>query len=221
MKQDRFAVDAAAPGARLDLTGLSCRWKPIDSRRGCILSMIVGPADSTGKSAYDGVIGKLIYMFEAAGRGGHPIPEDGPDFGWPPKGIDMEARASTESARRAKEKRKIAWISLIGWVLFKTGWTLGNFDPGHYRRATGLNTDFRKFDDVLRMTVDCDPATLNSVKSILETAKADGTVRYGLYEQDAAIMTCIVPSLESDDHLHFLDGAGGGYALAAKMMKAG
>jgi len=101
MKQDRFAVDAAAPGARLDLTGLSCRWKPIDSRRGCILSMIVGPADSTGKSAYDGVIGKLIYMFEAAGRGGHPIPEDGPDFGWPPKGIDMEARAARRKNARS------------------------------------------------------------------------------------------------------------------------
>jgi hypothetical protein len=35
------------------------------------------------------------------------------------------------------------------------------------------------------------------------------------------MMTCIVPSVESDDHLHFLDGASGGYALAAKMMKAG
>ena len=28
-------------------------------------------------------------------------------------------------------------------------------------------------------------------------------------------MTCIVPSYVSDDHVHFLDGAGGGYALAA------
>ena len=86
---------------------------------------------------------------------------------------------------------------------------------------TRLNTDFRKFDDVLRMTVDCDPDTLARAKSILEAAKAAGTIRYGIYEQDAAIMTCIVPSLESDDHLHFLDGADGGYALAAKMMKAG
>ena len=34
-------------------------------------------------------------------------------------------------------------------------------------------------------------------------------------------MTCIVPSIETDDHLHFLDGTDGGYALAAKMMKAG
>ena len=45
MKQDRFAVDAAAPGARPDLTGLSCRWKPIDNTLGCILSLIIGPAD--------------------------------------------------------------------------------------------------------------------------------------------------------------------------------
>ena len=28
-------------------------------------------------------------------------------------------------------------------------------------------------------------------------------------------MTCIVPSPFADDHVHFLDGAGGGYALAA------
>jgi hypothetical protein len=34
-------------------------------------------------------------------------------------------------------------------------------------------------------------------------------------------MTCIVPSIETDDHLHFLDGADGGYALAARMMNPG
>ena len=32
-------------------------------------------------------------------------------------------------------------------------------------------------------------------------------------------MTCIVPSYVSDDHVHFLDGAGGGYALAAQALK--
>jgi hypothetical protein len=32
-------------------------------------------------------------------------------------------------------------------------------------------------------------------------------------------MTCIVPSPFTDDHVHFLDGAGGGYALAAKSLK--
>ena len=221
MKQDRFAIAPAAPGARPDLTGLSCRWKPIDSSRGCILSLIVGPADHADEAAYDRLVGEIISLFDSEGRGGHPIPEHGPDFGWPPKGMDYESRAAAPADQRGKEKRKIATISLIGWILFKTGWKMKNFDPGHYRRMTGLNTDFRKFDDVLRMTVDCNGETLARAKDILVAAKAAGIIRYGIYEQDAAIMTCIVPSIETDDHLHFLDGADGGYALAAKMMKAG
>ena len=57
MKRDRFAVDAAAPGTRPDLTGLSCRWKPIDNTRGCILSLIVSPADGarTGNKEGDDI----------------------------------------------------------------------------------------------------------------------------------------------------------------------
>ncbi len=46
-------------------------------------------------------------------------------------------------------------------------------------------------------------------------------MRYGVAEQDAALMTCIVPSAMRDDHMHFLDGAGGGYALAAQSIKQG
>lgn len=221
MKQGRFTVEVAAPGARPDLTGLSCRWKPIDNTLGCILSLIVGPADEADTGDYDSLVGQIISLFDTDGRGSHPIPEKGPDFGWPPKGLELEARAAASDGKLGKEKFKIALISAIGWVLFKTGWKTKSFDPVHYRRMTGLNTDFRKFDDVLRMTVDCSAQTLTRAKALLETGKADGTIRYGIYEQDAAIMTCIVPSVETDDHLHFLDGASGGYALAAKMMKAG
>ena len=85
MKRDRFAVDAAAPGTRPDLTGLSCRWKPVDNTRGCILSLIVGPADGvqTGNKErddigdYDRLDGQFIELFEEGERGGHPIPERG------------------------------------------------------------------------------------------------------------------------------------------------
>ena len=33
-------------------------------------------------------------------------------------------------------------------------------------------------------------------------------------------MTCIVPSHTDSNHMHFVDGAGGGYAKAAEMLKA-
>jgi len=44
-------------------------------------------------------------------------------------------------------------------------------------------------------------------------------VAYGTHQASAALMTCLVRSYDGD-HLHFVDGADGGYALAAKQMKA-
>ena len=34
------------------------------------------------------------------------------------------------------------------------------------------------------------------------------------------MMTCIVPSIMQDDHIHFIDGADGGYTEAATRIKA-
>ena len=45
-------------------------------------------------------------------------------------------------------------------------------------------------------------------------------MRYGLHEQDAAMMTCFTPSVMRADHVHFIDGARGGYASAATVLKA-
>jgi hypothetical protein len=42
----------------------------------------------------------------------------------------------------------------------------------------------------------------------------------GLHRQDAAMMTCFTPSALRSDHVHFIDGARGGYASAATALKA-
>ena len=105
-------------------------------------------------------------------------------------------------------------------VLDRTGRSLGRFDPRRYRSWVARNTDFRKYDDALRMTIDCSPATARHLEELLEQAEHAGVAHYGLHRQDEALMTCIVPSYVTDDHVHFLDGAGGGYALAARALKA-
>lgn len=83
-----------------------------------------------------------------------------------------------------------------------------------------LNSDFRKYDDVLRLTLDCTPEQIAVVESILVAARARGEISYGLHRQSHALMTCLVPSGRPDSHLHFLDGMDGGYARAAEMMEA-
>jgi hypothetical protein len=46
-----------------------------------------------------------------------------------------------------------------------------------------------------------------------------GNVVFGMYRASAALMTCVIESHQGA-HVHFIDGADGGYALAAKEMKA-
>jgi hypothetical protein len=46
-----------------------------------------------------------------------------------------------------------------------------------------------------------------------------GALFYGIQISDSALMTCMVFD-RKDRHLHFVDGASGGYALAAKQMKS-
>lgn len=82
------------------------------------------------------------------------------------------------------------------------------------------NSDFRKYDDGLRLTLDCTREQIDAVEAILVAARARGEINFGLHRQSHALMTCLVPSGRPDSHLHFLDGLGGGYAKAAEMMEA-
>ena len=81
------------------------------------------------------------------------------------------------------------------------------------------NSDFRKYDDGLRMIIDCAPELADALERRL--AAAAGTANYGLHRQSAAMMTCFTPSPTRSDHVHFIDGAQGGYAAAASALKAG
>ena len=221
MKAARYAVATAPPGARPDLTGLSCRWTPMAARHGAILSLLVQPREGADAGRVAGVLAALIAEIGGLDGEGTPVPREGPGFRWPPEGLELEARACRRSGTPLwREKLKLALATLVAWILDVTGWQVGGFDPGNYRRTTARNADFRKFDDGLRLTIDCDRATQERVESRLRDAAADGLVDWGLHAQSHAMMTCIVPSFMRDDHLHFVDGADGGYTRAALAIKA-
>jgi hypothetical protein len=109
--------------------------------------------------------------------------------------------------------------TLLAFVIMRLGIRVGGFDPAVYRRDVAANSDFRKFDDNLRMTLDCTPDLADGIEQRLAQARRDNVARFGLHRQSAALMTCIVPSVVESDHFHFVDGASGGYALAARQMK--
>ena len=167
---------------------------------------------------------KAARLLELAGmalpNAGSPMPKDGPPIAWPPKDLELEARAMPDPRSLARRKISVYLSTLFAWFLFKTGLSVAGFNPKRYKEFTSLNTDYRKFQDGLRITVSLGEARLKKLSEFLEDEREAKNLRYGLCVQDSAILTCYVPSVTSDAHFHFLDGAGGGYAQAAENMRA-
>ena len=67
MKAGRFTLQAAPPGERPDLTGLSCRWNDIPPIHGLIVSLLVMPV-THGDPAFRAVIEALLSELEGQSR---------------------------------------------------------------------------------------------------------------------------------------------------------
>ena len=219
MKAGRYAVPPGAEGKRPDLSGLSCRWNDIPATHGVMLSLVVAPV-THGDQAFRKLVEELIAEFETSPDATRPIPAGGPGVGWPPPGLDLEARAQGNGQQSLFIRRiRVALWTLLSYLVVRFGIRVGDFDPAVYKRDVVDNSDFRKYDDNLRMTVDCTAALADRIEQRLSAASAANVARFGLHRQPNAIMTCIVPSINERSHVHFVDGAAGGYAVAAKRLK--
>ena len=219
MKRGEFAVEAAASGTQPDLSGLSCRFEEIPTARGLILSVLVVPAQGADPGSFRRVIEEIIALIEQSPDAGRPVPSGGPPLRWPPQGVDYEARAS-RGGSLARRRVCVLGRTLFAYVVMRFGIKVGGFVPARYTRQVVENSDFRKYDDGLRMILDCTEELAHDLTARLEAAAAKGIVRFGLHRQDAAMMTCFTPSAMRSDHVHFIDGARGGYASAATALKA-
>jgi hypothetical protein len=219
MKRGEFAIAAAPPGTQPDLSGLSCRFEEIPASRGLILSVLIVPAKDADPMAFRRLIEDIVALVERSPDSGRPVPQGGPALRWPPAGAELEARAQRGGPlfwRRAC----VFGYTLWAYLLLRFGISVGKFVPKIYLQQVVENSDFRKYDDGLRMVLDCTPELENTLSERLAAAAFNGTVRYGLHRQDAAMMTCFTPSVMRSDHVHFIDGARGGYASAATALKA-
>lgn len=214
--------DGDDPG-RPDLEGLSCRWEPLTPANGKMLTLMVRGRgrDAAEEGRLLGAVLKTI-----GGILGDPLPAHAPAnpqsmrFRWPPRGLRLEVLASKGRASFAKAYRKALVSSLIQFVLERFDLKAGSYDAPVYRAELRANTDFRKYDGLFRAVLDVSAEQAARIEAYLEGEFRAGRLVYGLQLADAALMTCLVFNLAQSEHVHFVDGADGGFAMAARGFKA-
>ena len=222
------------PSPEPDCRGLSCRWRDVKSARGETISLLVKarhPDRDMCHPVYREVIEKVEEIYGGA-RMYHPITKD-------------ELKISCQSSLLVKEVKVRAGLKsrferyVMGFELWlkcsflylaqKLGITLKDANLERYKHLLIASTDYKKFDDTLRMIISGTPEGRERLEKYLKSEEAKGELAYGLHVSDRALMTCLVferegrPSYAQASEgrqVHFVDAAGGGYALAAKVLKA-
>jgi hypothetical protein len=228
VKAGKYLLERAPPGFLPDLSGLTCRWGLAPARHGLILSAIIAPDESDPRSAR--IIDEIIDFVSTLENSGSPVTMQSLQPGPATEAIELETLAEKTSG----VWRWLAHLksTLLYWTNYQAHIfrpKVGGFDMNVYMESLVTNADFRKFDGALYLTLDCSPAFAAEFERRLEAASDYS--RHGTFSQRNALLTCFVisnenigrPVREKTDklaHIHFIDGAGGGYAMAAKAMKS-
>jgi hypothetical protein len=217
-----FSIPARAEGSP-DLEGLSCRWEPLNSTRGRMVSLLLrGNSKDLSACAeiYREALAGIREIMSADPLKGKPARAANMRFRWPPRGLAIEAGLTRGGETRLRRLAKLSLQSLIQWVLERFDLSAGGYDAPVYREEMRANTDYQRFDGTLRIIVDCSDSELQRITDLLDRMHRTNQVLYGLHVADSALMTCVLLNLTEGRHLHFVDGADGGFALAAKALKA-
>ncbi len=206
-----------------DLQGLSCRWEPLIPQGGRMMTIMVqgtkgDPADESG--LLRDVVQKISGLLGHRLRDSAPASVHSMKYNWPPKGLKLEARATAGHQTFLRRYFSVLASSLIQFWCERFDRQAGSYDAPVYREELRSNTDFRKYDGILRMVLDVSKRQAELVEQHLEREHAAGRLVYGVHISGTALMTCLVFSLEQSKHMHFIDGSDGGFARAALGFKA-
>jgi hypothetical protein len=214
-----YAVPASAVAVE-ELAGLSCRWSPIPARKGCVLSILVKARQGRPQDLYVALLQELREVMGESLETANPgvLSHARYTSFWTALRQERSYHRSLFSAGFLKRCIEI----VLAIIIFRHGINVAknSFDSVHYVRNVSLHSDYRKYDDMLRLVLDCSEDQADGIESVLERTRVAGDIFYGIYRSDEALMTCFVQTMQDGGHLHFIDGGSGGLAMAAQQLKA-
>ncbi|MCK5360356.1 MAG: DUF3095 domain-containing protein [Gammaproteobacteria bacterium] len=210
-------------GHQADYSGFECRWQEIPSRHGETISLLLKATASTGADetkTYTEILDLIedIYGDESEH---HPVDLAGLNLSFSAKKLSQEQNIRTYgrgAVYKALYAIKLLFQNILGTLLFSK--LLAGVAKGWQCYKTELirNTDYRKFDGMLKMIMAGTKVQREKLLIEFDEYESQKKIIYGIHVSNAAQITCLVND-RKQDHIHFVDGAGGGYTLAAMQFK--
>lgn len=223
VKQDAtYQIWGAEADYTADLTGLECRWQEVLSPHGHVVSLIVtslsGSIDPQ-EQVYRDVLLAIQDIYGDADRY-HPIAEEALRLSFDLHQLQGEVclRSPAQSLDRWRYRCQVLVQNLLGWIFMGLGLTVGGVRWGCYKREVRQASDYQKIDDALRMVISGTSAQTQQLIHYLERRSQANHLAYGLHVSDRAVLTCLILD-RKNRHFHLIDGAEGGYAIAARDLK--
>jgi hypothetical protein len=213
--KQNYCIEASSTGGTDPFANLSCRWQPLEAQRGKMLAILVQPRGETN-ATLDRVLKNLGRILGGTTDVASPVSQANMSY----KGFWACVRGEWKMNRNKLSKSfaaRLFEIFICAWA-FKWGFK-ELFPAAAYKADIPGHSDYRKFDDMLRLVLDCSRTQANDIHEYLKDCYHRGELYYGVHESSHALMTCFVENIRPGGHIHFIDGFDGGYALAAKQMK--
>ncbi len=193
--------------------GLECRWNPIQSKNGEMLSLLIKTTGDDSNFVYKSILAEIQKITMSA-----PLIEPQKlSLGFLPKHLFKEIQA-----RKNKRLQLITYflvslkVFLLTLIVRSQINKKGSLVSNYLTELSG-STDSLKFEDILKTIVDASIKQKEHLLGYLDNLEKNKKIIYGVFSSKNALMTCFMRT--EKNHIHYVDGGDGGYAMAAKMLK--
>jgi len=200
-------------GAELDLSGMQCRWdriKPPENFFEVVSLLAITPEGVEQSRAFKKVIDSIDAIYGEPQKR-KPITVDKLKLKTTLAKIGLEMKARMGAFRPLY--LVMNWIKTsLGYFYFKT-----KKGKAYLHNLVDLS-DTLVIDGRINTVISGTAQQRELLETALDKIEREGEIIYGLYVSKESVMSCYVRNM-SDRHIHFVDGAEGGYTKAAGMIK--
>ena len=201
-------------GSILDLEGMECRWdkiKPPQNNKEVVCLLVDVPDQEKHSRVFKQVLDQIRTIY------GTP-PERNP--------ISIQQlRLDTSQEKVRKEMQiKIGRFDLsylitnwLGTILGKLYFQSLRFGNTYLKKLVELS-DTLVIDGRINTVISGTPTQREQLTKALDQIEQEGNMKYGIHVSQESILSCYVRD-RKNQHIHFVDGADGGYTRAASILK--